>query len=292
MHGVRSDDEEEDYRVDSDPGHFSSDVYYSDQSYNDINQAYGPHMLCTGGERNEPCSILSTLENTEAHDSDVPKRYSEQADGLNNDVKGEVPPQYDRNDTDAEPLDFEKNSLLWHPPEPEDEEDEREALPLDDDEYNAEGCTGEWGYLQTSGSFGAGEHRNRDGSSEEHRKAMKNLLDSHFRALISQLLHIENLPVSEEDNKESWLDIITSLSWEAATLLKPDMSKSGGMDPGGYVKVKCVACGHRSERYLMSRARFFGLIAYHFFLQIDLNYFHFRFIHLHSERIVIPCLTC
>lgn len=264
MRGIRSDDEEEDYRVDSESGHFSTDIYYSDQSYNDINEAYGPHMLHTGRERNEPCSLLSSFENAEAYDSEVAKRYSEQADGLNNDVTGEVPPQYDRNDIDAEPLDFEKNSLLWHPPEPENEEDEREALPIGNDGCkSAEGCTGEGGSLQTSGSFGAGEHRNRDRSSEEHRKAMKNLLDSHFRALISQLLHIENLPVSEEDNNESWLDIITSLSWEAATVLKPDMSKSGGMDPGGYVKVKCVACGHRRERYLMSRARLFGLITYH-----------------------------
>ena len=29
---------------------------------------------------------------------------------------------------------------------------------------------------------------------------------------------------------------------------KPDTSENGGMDPGGYVKVKCVASGHRSER--------------------------------------------
>ncbi|KAJ1408315.1 Zinc finger, FYVE/PHD-type [Sesbania bispinosa] len=58
---------------------------------------------------------------------------------------------------------------------------------------------------------------------------------------------VENLPV-EDNDKNSWLEIITSLSWEAATLLKPDMSKGGGMDPAGYVKVKCIACGSRIER--------------------------------------------
>ncbi|KAG1342572.1 hypothetical protein COCNU_05G008010 [Cocos nucifera] len=58
---------------------------------------------------------------------------------------------------------------------------------------------------------------------------------------------VENLPVGEENDKGGWLEIITSLSWEAATLLKPDTSKGGGMDPGGHVKVKCLACGNRSE---------------------------------------------
>lgn len=145
---------------------------------------------------------------------------------------------------DAEPVDFESNGLLWLPPEPEDEEDEREAALFDDDDDD-EGATGEWGYLRSSNSFGSGEYRSRDKSGDEHRRAMKNVVEGHFRALVAQLLQVENLPV---DGGESWLDIITSLSWEAATLLKPDTSKGGGMDPGGYVKVKCLASGRRNER--------------------------------------------
>ncbi|KAJ6941805.1 hypothetical protein NC652_007763 [Populus alba x Populus x berolinensis] len=39
-----------------------------------------------------------------------------------------------------------------------------------------------------------------------------------------------------------------SLYWEAATLLKQIQAKVGGMDPGGYVKVKCIASGRRCER--------------------------------------------
>ncbi|KAA8541583.1 hypothetical protein F0562_022735 [Nyssa sinensis] len=76
---------------------------------------------------------------------------------------------------------------------------------------------------------------------------MKTVVDGHFRALVAQLLQVDNLLMGEEDDKESWLEIITFLSWEAATLLKPDMSKGGGMDPGGYVKVKCIASGRRCE---------------------------------------------
>jgi 1-phosphatidylinositol-3-phosphate 5-kinase len=138
---------------------------------------------------------------------------------------------YHEDSNNAETVDFENNGLLWLPPEPEDE-----------------GITGEWGYLRSSSSFGSGECRSRDKSSEDHRKAMKNVVEGHFRALVAQLLQVENLTICDEDGEKSWLDIITALSWEAATLLKPDMSRGGGMDPGGYVKVKCIACGHRNER--------------------------------------------
>ncbi|XP_022866150.1 1-phosphatidylinositol-3-phosphate 5-kinase FAB1B-like [Olea europaea var. sylvestris] len=77
---------------------------------------------------------------------------------------------------------------------------------------------------------------------------MNKAVDEHFRALITQLLHLGNLPVTEDSNEESWLNIITALPWEAARLLKPDMSIGGGMDPGGYVKVKCIASGVLIER--------------------------------------------
>ncbi|KHG26949.1 1-phosphatidylinositol-3-phosphate 5-kinase FAB1 [Gossypium arboreum] len=86
-----------------------------------------------------------------------------------------------------------------------------------------------------------------DRSREEHKKAVKSIVDGHFRALVAQLLQVECLPVGDENDRESWLDIITALSWEAATLLKPDTSQGGGMDPGGYVKVKCIASGCRRE---------------------------------------------
>lgn len=148
-------------------------------------------------------------------------------------------------DVQSEPVDFENNGLLWIPPEPEDEEDERETFYDDDDEGHV---AGEWGYLRESSSCGSGEYRSRDRSSEEHKNAMKNVVDGHFRALVAQLMQVENLPLGEISDKESWLEIITSLSWEAATLLKPDMSRCGEMDPGGYVKVKCIASGLRCSR--------------------------------------------
>ncbi|KAG8047616.1 hypothetical protein GUJ93_ZPchr0008g12981 [Zizania palustris] len=143
-----------------------------------------------------------------------------------------------------EPVDFENNSSLWQPPEPEDEEDDHDGALCDDDD--GEDATGEWGYLR-SNSFGSGHCRSRDKSAEEHKRAMKEIVAGHFRALVAQLLQAEKVPLAKKAGKESWLDIVTSLSWEAASLLKPDTSKGGRMDPGGYVKVKCLACGHPSD---------------------------------------------
>ncbi|KAL3535472.1 hypothetical protein ACH5RR_003933, partial [Cinchona calisaya] len=253
---ARNGDEDEDYsvcRLHSEPSHYSfAEAYYVARNYGDINEDYGEDEVQSGREKNEP-SMSSTLlsESTETHISEIIEKFGKEAEGLNNCSVCQVPSPYDVNGTAAEPLDFENNSLLWFPPEPENKEDEQDAHPFDDDddddEDGGDGASGECSYLRSSGSFGHGEHRNRERSIEEHRKAMKNVLDGHFRPLISQLLQIANLPVNEEDGKESWLDIITSLSWEAATLLKPDMSTSGGMDPGGYVKVKCIACGRRSQ---------------------------------------------
>ncbi|KAL3532750.1 hypothetical protein ACH5RR_006271 [Cinchona calisaya] len=250
---ARNGDEDDVYRgysLHTESTHFSSgEVYYCDSNYNETNQAYGLDEVQSDREKNEPNCMNSCLlpENTEAYTSEISKNLGKEMEGLKNGATSEVNSLYDVNDTSAEPLDFESNNLLWLPPEPEDKEDEQEALAFEDDEDGRDVATGEWGYLSSSGSFGGGEHRNRARSIEEHRKAMKNVLDGHFRALIAHLLQNENLPVSEQDGKESWLDIITSFSWEAATLLKPDMSMSGGMDPGGYVKVKCIACGRRSE---------------------------------------------
>ena len=146
---------------------------------------------------------------------------------------------------ETEPVDFDNNGLLWLPPEAEDDEEDRETGIFEDDE---EDSAGEWGNLQSPSSSSCAEFQIRDRPSDDHRKAMKHVVDGHFRALISQLLQVENLPVGEDDERESWLRIITSLSWEAATLLKPDTSRGDGMDPAGYLKIKCLARGLPSER--------------------------------------------
>ncbi|KAG4190184.1 hypothetical protein ERO13_A07G017600v2 [Gossypium hirsutum] len=208
-------------------------VYESDKVYPDGDDIDSKHL-----------SGSPLAENFDTQSVDGIKKFEEVNEQENTDQDEAL--AYYVDGTDAEPVDFENNGLLWLLPEPEDEEDEREAA-LFDDEDDDEGATGEWGYLRPSNSFGSGEYRSRVKSGEEHRQAMKNVVEGHFRALVSQLLQVENIHVGDEDGGESWLDIITSLSWEAATLLKPDTSKGGGMDPGGYVKVKCIASGRRCE---------------------------------------------
>ncbi|KAL5850743.1 hypothetical protein ACOSQ3_008792 [Xanthoceras sorbifolium] len=245
----RSDDEDDDYRVYhsvSETRHSSqANDYYGTVNIDEIDHTYGPHEVHPDRENTDrkslSCSQLSRNFDTQAVEN--VKELGQEAHEFNGDDC--EAPLYDIEGSDYEPVDFENEGLLWIPPEPEDDEDEREAVLFDDDDD--EGATGEWGYLRSSNSFGSGEYRSREKSSEEHRNAMKNVVEGHFRALVAQLLQVENLPVGDEDDSEGWLEIITSLSWEAATLLKPDMSKGGGMDPGGYVKVKCIACGRRRE---------------------------------------------
>ncbi|KAK8523278.1 hypothetical protein V6N13_113227 [Hibiscus sabdariffa] len=247
--GNRSDDEDDDYgayRSDSESRCYANAEEYSTAIIIDeIGNVYGSDKVYPDGDDvdSKPLSISPLAENFSIQNVDGIQKTEEVNEQENADQ--DETPAYDVDGTDAEPLDFENNGLLWLLPEPEDEEDEREVVLLD--EEDDDGATGEWGYLRPSNSFRSGEYRSRVKSGEEHRQAIKYVVEGHFRALVAQLLQVENVHVDDEDGGESWLDIITSLSWEAATLLKPDTSKGGGMDPGGYVKVKCIASGRRYE---------------------------------------------
>ncbi|KAF9689837.1 hypothetical protein SADUNF_Sadunf01G0134000 [Salix dunnii] len=248
----RSDDDEDEYgayRADSETRCFPQvNDYYRQVEFDDLSNDGGSHKANLDGETIEPKSLSSSpIKHSSGSQSLEGVPQLRKRDEQEMDDECEVPSSmYTGEDGDTEPVDFENNGLLWLPPEPEDEEDDREVGLFEDDDDDRD-AAGEWGYLRASGSFRSGEFPNRDKSSEEHKKVMKNVVDGHFRALVSQLLQVENVPVGDENDKESWLEIITSLSWEAATLLKPDMSKGGGMDPGGYVKVKCIASGRCCE---------------------------------------------
>ncbi|KAF9616143.1 hypothetical protein IFM89_028609, partial [Coptis chinensis] len=249
----RSDEDDDDneygvYQTESEKMQFSQTGYYYDRvEFDDSDQLY----KVLPDEENITIKDLNSssphdnLEAGQVQEGTNSIKHEEAVEQYNNSERETNPSLCSVENTNAEPVDFENNGLLWLPPEPEDEEDEREPVLFEDDEEE-EGATGEWGYLRSSSSFGSGESRSRERSIEEHKKAVKNVVDGHFRALVASLLQVENLPVGEENDKASWLEIITSLSWEAATLLKPDTSRSGGMDPGGYVKIKCLASGHRS----------------------------------------------
>ncbi|GLT59993.1 hypothetical protein SLA2020_327840 [Shorea laevis] len=246
----RSDDKDDGYSIycsDSETKHFPPvNDYYGQVNLDQMSMYDGSHKLYHDGKHMSPKSLGNSPSN---HGFDSPcSEGSPQLRKDERDVGDECEASsslYAAENVEAEPVDFENNGLLWLPPEPENEEDDKEVALLDDDGDGD--ATGEWGHLQKSSSFGSWEYRNRDRSTEEQKKGMKNVVDGHFRALVAQLLQVENLPVVDDHGEQGWLEIITSLSLEAATLLKPDMSKGGGMDPGGYVKVKCIASGCRSE---------------------------------------------
>eukprot|EP00250_Pteridium_aquilinum_P001811 c12023_g1_i2 orf=2594-6202(-) len=138
-------------------------------------------------------------------------------------------------------VDVENNDKIWVAPPPEDEEDEIMMMNMVDDDDEDDDENG-WGSLSSN------EYRSREKATalQEQRRAMRAFVDGHFRALVGQLLDGEGLDADEGD-KDSWLEIVTSLASQAASFIKPDTSRDGGMDPGGYVKVKCIAAGQRSD---------------------------------------------
>ncbi|GAB2225600.1 hypothetical protein Droror1_Dr00006397 [Drosera rotundifolia] len=254
--GINSDedDDEEEYSVYGSRCN-SRDCLQTNDGSSQVEFGRGQNVSVTqdihsGGERNYSGPLSPTfLNRSRSQDSykidEIQKKEGDHYIG----EECEAPSsKYAAEDVDPECVDFENSGLLWLPPEPENEEDEREPPLFDEDEGDG---FGDLGCLQKVGSFGSVDEQCKERCNEEHKKAMKNIVDGHFRALVSQLLLVENIPVGEEKGNENWLEIITSLSWEAAVLLKPDMSRGGGMDPGGYVKVKCVPCGCRSQSVIV-----------------------------------------
>ncbi|XP_020532160.1 putative 1-phosphatidylinositol-3-phosphate 5-kinase FAB1C isoform X2 [Amborella trichopoda] len=148
-----------------------------------------------------------------------------------------------------EPFDIETNGMIWIPPKPEDEEDDMECSVANDDDDDDDNYSdgAKWDKSSSLGSFSK-DSCNSFRLKEERHKAMVEVMNGHFRALVGQLLLSEGIPLNHGvDQDKSWLDIVTSLSWEAAVLVKPDANEGRAMDPGCYVKVKCVASGTRSQ---------------------------------------------
>lgn len=137
--------------------------------------------------------------------------------------------------------DFDTDGKLWDPPEAENPEDDLEQA-YDDDE------DGEWGKPSTLSHIkeeGTGKYKFKEGK----RKAMEEIYNGKFKAIVSQLL--KSVGVSSVKDGENWVDIITSLAWEAAFFLKPDSNDGKTLGPDGYVKVKCIETGSRSESQLI-----------------------------------------
>lgn len=155
----------------------------------------------------------------------------------------------DQREKFPKPLDFENNSLIWFPPPPDDENDEREdnffSYDDDDDDY-----AGDSSVILSSDNSLNNMLSEKEKQNGDHKEPLRAAVRGHFRALVSQLLIGEGINLDKETCQDDWLEVVTALSWQAANFVKPDTSRGGSMDPVDYVKIKCIASGNPSERYI------------------------------------------
>lgn len=135
---------------------------------------------------------------------------------------------------------------FWVPPEPEccDDDMEDSVANYDDDE-----CGDGWGKptsLISLGEEGSGSYKFK----EEKQKALEEVMNGKFKTLVNDLLKSFGVASSGDNN---WVDIVTSLSWEAASFVKPDSAEGKAMDPNKYVKIKCIRTGSPSQRYITEK---------------------------------------
>ncbi|KAI4990627.1 hypothetical protein ZWY2020_038990 [Hordeum vulgare] len=136
---------------------------------------------------------------------------------------------------------------IWCPPPPEDEIDDAESrlFGFDDDDDEI----GDSNDTFAPNCFSAKTNRvtaASDINCESHQESVQKDLYLAFSSS-SCLLKVKVL-CSEKDSK-IWLDIVSSLAWQVA-FVKPDTKKGGSMDPSDYVKIKCIASGNPTDRYV------------------------------------------
>lgn len=145
-------------------------------------------------------------------------------------------------------VDFDDD--IWYPPPPEDESDDVEsklcAFDDEDDEY------GDSSNFVVPNCFSADKFAGVDSSvNGSHIENVQNDLLRHFQALVAQLLTGEAISLARDKESKGWHEIVSSLAWQAANFVKPDTKKGGSMDPSDYVKIKCIASGKPSERFVL-----------------------------------------
>ncbi|CAK9869380.1 unnamed protein product [Sphagnum jensenii] len=241
----RSDDEE-DYDQNGEQSHQDIDYEYGSGIELDLGDFRHPkHNISNDSSLSLVCQTTQSDEtfNSSRGIGSESLLMQESVTRMCDDIESmdEEPPMYEEAEPSQEApeqpaVDCENSGLIWVPPPPEDDEDEVGTSMVDDDE-DEDGA----GWLPRSpGSVSSSEYRSK--------AAMRAIVDGHFRALVAQLLKGEDVQnIGEEGDPGSWLEIVSALALQAANLVKPDTSKDGGMDPGGYVKVKCVASGKCQE---------------------------------------------
>ncbi|XP_068662384.1 putative 1-phosphatidylinositol-3-phosphate 5-kinase FAB1D [Aristolochia californica] len=139
----------------------------------------------------------------------------------------------------SQPFDIETKAQIWVPPEAEDKEDDLESSVAhndDDDEY---GDGIKWGPSSSLSCFSEENHTSHS-FKEVRQKVIAEVVTGNFHSIVCQLLNSMGIG-------EIWKDIVASLSWEAASLIKPDGNEGRHMDPVLYLKVKCIASESREQ---------------------------------------------
>ncbi|MCD7469879.1 hypothetical protein HAX54_009289 [Datura stramonium] len=131
---------------------------------------------------------------------------------------------------------------FWLPPDSEacyyDDDDTDFSVANYDDDLN-------WGKpnsLVSTEDRGSRSHKFR----EEKQKLLKDMMDQKLKPLVKDLLNSSGVVTSGEEG-DNWVDIVISLSLEAASFLKPNATEVKAMDPNQYLKVKCIATGSRNQ---------------------------------------------
>jgi 1-phosphatidylinositol-3-phosphate 5-kinase len=167
-----------------------------------------------------------------------------QSDGELKQINGSITA---RGEGNPPPVDFDAN--IWCPPPPQHEGDDIESCLFGCDDEDDE--VGDSSSLLVPGSFSANKIAGaKEVTNSAPKPGLVNAVLGHFQALVAQLLKAEGVNLGNNEGSENWLDIVSSLAWQAACYVRPDTKKGGSMDPTDYAKVKCIASGDRSDRYV------------------------------------------
>lgn len=139
------------------------------------------------------------------------------------------------------------DDAMWIPPEAADDMEHHHAASdttsddttTEEDEEDSEDADGSFSWCQ------------QGGYREERQKAMLRAMNGQLKMLAARFLESAGIPAAFHQLQGAdtccWLDIVTSLSWEAALLIRPDATTGNEMDPSSHVKVKCLASGTRRQ---------------------------------------------
>ncbi|KAK4352678.1 hypothetical protein RND71_028196 [Anisodus tanguticus] len=188
----------------------------------------------------EECSTDSSHEDSS---STIGRDVEQTRTGNSEEPKDSRNERYD-NDGAGTSCNDEFDAQFWLPPQPEDHDDDIEGSVANYDDDDECGDGRNWGRTTSLISFDEEDFGSYK-FKEERQKALQEVMNGKLKALVRD--HLKSVGVATLGKEgDNWVDIITSLSWEAASFVKPDATE-GKMNPIEYVKIKCIATGSRSQ---------------------------------------------